>query len=320
MAQIQVKRGTAAQLLSMGNLGIGEFGYTTDSRQLYIGTGVSNRFIGNLEIVSLNNTDSPYSATINQALYIDSSSGAVTVTLPSSASVNDIISIIDAAGSFLTNNVTISRNGHNINGVSSNFSLEEDYTYTEVIYINATVGWLVKPGGVGTFSSSGSGVNELEFTSEDVKMDETNTGCDAGTVFDIFDTVNFDPDTDGSVWFNFNLPNGFDVSSDISFDINYALNGSDDSKVVYLNLKAWIVDDGDTPAEASPDIDQNDSITSSTDNTGKLDKLTLTNGKISNTHLNTSTLRVSCKLTRDADNTIDTYTGTFQLVSLRIYQ
>ena len=170
------------------------------------------------------------------------------------------------------------------------------------------------------FGSGGGGINEIEFSSEDVKMDETNTGVDAGTAFDVFDTLNFDPDTTGSIWFNFNLPTGFDVNTDINFDLVYTLNGSDNGNVVYLNTKVWIVDSGETPVEASPDINQNDSITAATTNTGALAGITLTNAVISETHLSTNTLRISCKLTRDAVNALDTYTGTFQLVSVKVYQ
>ena len=57
-------------------------------------------------------------------------------------------------GSFSVNNITIGRNSHNINGESDDFLLDMNYTDTELVYVNATIGWLIKPGGVGAFAGS----------------------------------------------------------------------------------------------------------------------------------------------------------------------
>jgi hypothetical protein len=44
MAQIKIRRGTAAELAGI-TLAIGEIGYCTDTKQYYIGNGVSNTWI-----------------------------------------------------------------------------------------------------------------------------------------------------------------------------------------------------------------------------------------------------------------------------------
>ena len=52
--------------------------------------------------------------------FIDNSSAAGTVKLPTSASAGDTIAIKDYAGNFATNKLTIQRNGHKIQGVENN--------------------------------------------------------------------------------------------------------------------------------------------------------------------------------------------------------
>ncbi len=162
------------------------------------------------------------------------------------------------------------------------------------------------------------GINEIEIKPDEFIMDENDTDVDAGTIFDIFDTANFSPDGTGAIWFNFNMPDGFDNTKDVLFEINYALNGVDDSKSVIVNTEAWVVDETDAPTEGSPDVDQSDTITSSTTNTAKMTTLSLTNGKVANALIGSTTKRFSIKMTRDG--LIDTYSGTFQLMSVRIYQ
>jgi len=168
-------------------------------------------------------------------------------------------------------------------------------------------------------SSGGSGgINEIEIKPDEFIMDETDTDVDAGTVFDIFDTADFSPDGTGAIWFNFNMPDGFSITSDILFELSYSLNGSDNSKSIIINTEAWVVDETDTPIESSPDVDQTDTITSSATNTGKMTTVALTNGKISNALIGSTSKRFSVKLTRDG--LTDTYSGTFQLMSVKVYQ
>ena len=52
--------------------------------------------------------------------FINTTSAAHTFTLPISATRGDNIAIKDYAGTFATNNLTINRNGHNIQGVANN--------------------------------------------------------------------------------------------------------------------------------------------------------------------------------------------------------
>lgn len=73
---------------------------------------------------------------------IDTSGGAVTLTLPSSASLGDEIGIIDASGNASTNNITVARNGGNIEGAASNLTVNTDRSAFTLVYYNSTQGWI----------------------------------------------------------------------------------------------------------------------------------------------------------------------------------
>lgn len=73
---------------------------------------------------------------------VDSSGGAVTLTLPSSASLGDEIGVIDATGSAGTNNITVARNGGKIEGASSDLTVSTNRSAFTLVYYNSTQGWV----------------------------------------------------------------------------------------------------------------------------------------------------------------------------------
>ena len=74
--------------------------------------------------------------------FVNTTSSAVTMTLPSSASAGNFIAIKDYAGTFGTNNVTIARNGHKIQGQASNSQLSTSRASIRLVYVDSTKGWL----------------------------------------------------------------------------------------------------------------------------------------------------------------------------------
>jgi hypothetical protein len=74
--------------------------------------------------------------------FIDTTSAAHTVILPTSPNVGDIIQIRDYAGTFGTNNLTVDRNGHNLGGSAVNGSISSNNTFTTYVYVDSTQGWL----------------------------------------------------------------------------------------------------------------------------------------------------------------------------------
>ena len=74
--------------------------------------------------------------------FVNTTSGAITVTLPASPSVGDYLQIKDYAGTFGTNNLTIARNGSNIQGVANDSIISTNRAALKLVYADATKGWL----------------------------------------------------------------------------------------------------------------------------------------------------------------------------------
>jgi len=74
--------------------------------------------------------------------FINTTSAAHTFTLPASATRCDTIGIIDYAGTFATNKLTIARNGHNIQGVANNSLISTNRASLRLVYADVTKGWL----------------------------------------------------------------------------------------------------------------------------------------------------------------------------------
>jgi len=85
-----------------------------------------------------------YSANSNEIIPSDTSGGSFTITLPLTPTHGDIVKIPDAGGTFAANNLTVDRNGKNINGVAANLILDIDWSVTELQYLNPTDTWVVK--------------------------------------------------------------------------------------------------------------------------------------------------------------------------------
>ena len=85
---------------------------------------------------------SNYVALAGEKLIVDTSS-AVTITLPATATIGDEIRIIDGTGNAATNNITIARNGHKIEGATSNLTIDLNRAAFGLVYYNTAQGWLL---------------------------------------------------------------------------------------------------------------------------------------------------------------------------------
>jgi len=74
--------------------------------------------------------------------FVDNSSAAGLVKLPASASRGDFVQIKDYAGNFGTNNLTIQRNSHNIQGQAVDSTIETNRASVTLVYVDSTKGWL----------------------------------------------------------------------------------------------------------------------------------------------------------------------------------
>ena len=83
----------------------------------------------------------PLTAVSGKGYFINTGSGAITVTLPSSPSAGDIVAFKDYGNSWQTSAVTICRNGSKINGGCFNASLNTKAQSVTLIYVDGTKGW-----------------------------------------------------------------------------------------------------------------------------------------------------------------------------------
>ena len=86
---------------------------------------------------------SAFTAVAGEGYWINTTSAAVTVTLPASASVGDEIEFTDYARTWGTNNLTINQNSLNYQGNSSpNPVYDVNGQHVRIVYSGATQGWI----------------------------------------------------------------------------------------------------------------------------------------------------------------------------------
>jgi hypothetical protein len=88
--------------------------------------------------------DSPVTGAAGAGYFMNTTSGAITLTLPGSPSIGDEVSFVDYAGTFDTNNLTIARNGKNINGTAADLTVAVERAANTLVYTDTTQGWLLK--------------------------------------------------------------------------------------------------------------------------------------------------------------------------------
>lgn len=86
---------------------------------------------------------SAYTAVTKDRILADTTSAAFTITLPATPTVGDEVTIIDAAGTFATNNLTVGRNGVNILGTAQDLVLDIANDGVNLVYASASRGWVI---------------------------------------------------------------------------------------------------------------------------------------------------------------------------------
>jgi predicted RNA-binding protein Jag len=82
-----------------------------------------------------------YIAEVGDVVFVNSASGSYTITLPLLPTLGDKVRVVDLSKNAEINNITILRNGSNINGEPSNFVIDINNAGVELIYTNNIYGW-----------------------------------------------------------------------------------------------------------------------------------------------------------------------------------
>jgi hypothetical protein len=87
---------------------------------------------------------SNFTASAGQGIFANTTSSAFTVTLPSSPSLGDEVTIVDYAGTFDSNSLTVGRNSEPIQGVAEDLVVSTERASFTLVYVDGTQGWLFK--------------------------------------------------------------------------------------------------------------------------------------------------------------------------------
>ena len=88
-------------------------------------------------------TSTSYTAVAGDQIICDTSTGVLTITLPS-GSVGAEVSFIDGGQSYSLNALTIDPGAENIEGAPGSVNVSTDNQNFTLVYVNATVGWAYK--------------------------------------------------------------------------------------------------------------------------------------------------------------------------------
>ena len=105
-------------------------------------------FFGDNPLVSFAKRAKPSNAVLldngffaGDKIFVNTSGGAVTITLPATAAVGDEIRFNDVANNFDTHNLTVARNSHKIDGATSDLTVATEGAGFALVYSGATFGW-----------------------------------------------------------------------------------------------------------------------------------------------------------------------------------
>ena len=103
---------------------------------------------GKLQTKGYYTPSATYTTVNGDQVLIDTSgsgiSGPISINLPASPAIGNEVTFIDSGNNLASNNLTVGRNGSNINGAASNLVVSANASAFTLVYVNATRGWVYK--------------------------------------------------------------------------------------------------------------------------------------------------------------------------------
>ena len=103
---------------------------------------------GKLQTKGYYTPSATYTTVNGDQVLIDTSGGgigtAITINLPASPAIGNEVTFIDSGNNLASNNLTVGRNGSNINGSGSDLVVSTNASAFTLVYVNATRGWVYK--------------------------------------------------------------------------------------------------------------------------------------------------------------------------------
>jgi len=140
---------TAAVKDAAGNVIISRCGSNitigSSGASIALACGASQTGFGRTGTVNWDTTakTASFTAVSGNGYFVNTTSGGITVTLPALPSVGDIVAVSDYAQTAQTNNITIGRNGSNIEGDASDLVIGKNGFAITFVYVDGTRGWKV---------------------------------------------------------------------------------------------------------------------------------------------------------------------------------
>tara|TARA_R110000764_G_scaffold54804_3_gene119536 strand:+ start:145 stop:849 length:705 start_codon:yes stop_codon:yes gene_type:complete len=96
---------------------------------------------------SWQNVNNNTAASIGDKVIVDSpnpSNQPITITLPANPNFGEEVSVIDGTANSQSYNITINRNGRNIDGAAEDFEIDVNGAGFNFVYFNSTRGWILQ--------------------------------------------------------------------------------------------------------------------------------------------------------------------------------
>lgn len=131
--------GTTAERPTAVNPGVTFYNQSTNQLEIYNGsTWVT---VGDYQRVDISSSQT---VVANRSFWVNTTSGAVTITLPASPNQGDFVKITDVAGTFATNNCIVNPNGGRIMRQADTMTISTNGASIRMVYYDATRGWLLE--------------------------------------------------------------------------------------------------------------------------------------------------------------------------------